>query len=78
MTLQEFESRGQDYADLRDALRENATLRAVHVQLLTACEAVKDWIEDNTFSDIDELSDDAKEILETVRAAVAKARKEVS
>ncbi len=40
MTLQEFESRGQDYADLREALREIEELRAVHVKLLAACEAM--------------------------------------
>ena len=43
-------------------------------ELLAACEAVKHWIEDETLNDLDELSDDCKELLRIVRAAIAKAR----
>lgn len=51
-----------------DAVKIWATL-----DLLAACEAVKRWIEDETFNDLDELSDECKELLSIVRAAVAKA-----
>jgi hypothetical protein len=49
-----------------------------HDDLYAACEAVETWIEDETLNDLDELSDDCKAILATVKAALAKARGEVA
>jgi hypothetical protein len=46
--------------------------------LYAACEAVETWIEDETLNDLDELSDDCKALLATVKAALAKARGEVA
>ncbi len=76
MTLQEFESRGQDYADLRDALREIATLRAVHVELLSVCEGVRLALRYPRGSEAQVRC--LEEIGQEAALAIAKARKEVA
>jgi hypothetical protein len=58
----------------REAVEANARLIAAAPELLAACEAAKEWLEDETFNDLDELSDDCKELLETMRNVVKLAK----
>jgi hypothetical protein len=61
-------------SESREAVEANARLIAAAPELLAACEAAKEWLEDETFNDLDELSDDCKELLETMRNVVKLAR----
>lgn len=63
----------------RQRAREHNRLRRIEraaPALLAACEDARHWLEDETLNDLDELSDDAKRVLQTLRAAIAKARGE--
>ena len=50
-------------------------LEKINAGLLAACEATKTWIEE-AMVDQDDLSEDAKEILSAIIAAIAKAKGE--
>lgn len=52
---------------------DNGRLIAAAPKLLAACEKTAAWIEE-TMYDQDDLSDDAKEILATVKASIAEAK----
>ncbi len=49
-------------------------LERTNAALLAACKATNDWLLDGFF-DLSELSEDAKQVLETVRSAIADAEK---
>lgn len=63
VTLQEFESRGQDYADLRGAMREIERLKAINAELLAACELALGFFFDANL-DTTWLSDQIRAIVE--------------
>jgi hypothetical protein len=56
----------------------DASLMAAAPDLYAACEEVRTWLEDESFNDLDDLSDDCKDLLATIKAALSKARGEES
>lgn len=55
---------------IRVAIQRIAELTTQRDELLKACQEVKRWIECDTMVDLGELSDDCKEVLGVVRAAI--------
>lgn len=55
---------------------EVVRLQAAAPDLLAACEVTRRWIEDETLNDLDELSEDCKDVLATVRSAITAAKGE--